>query len=129
MLKDEIVSILKNESSNKNVLIVCRHACVIRWLQSKGIDGKILPVARTCDVSGKVIIGCNLPIHLVSFAKYAVMIYIKNDSGKPFEELTPEDMDQQFMQVQVYHIDRKKIDLNDEKIVNKINNGEFIEYE
>lgn len=100
---------VESESSDK--LIITRHKCIVEYFNSKGIYGKVLEVARPDDVSGKIIYGANLPLHLVSFAKEAYIINIRNTTGKDFEDLNVDDIESCFHQVRHYEIKSESVSL------------------
>ena len=114
----------KTYELDPDIVIATRHDCVYEWYISKGVYGIYMPVVRNTDVRGKILCGANLPLHLVGFAKKGIIINIKNDTDKPFEELTPEDIDDCFHQVQVYEIKRTKLDLKDENALKEAVKGE-----
>ena len=101
---------------NKDIIIATRHKCIYEWFLSKGIYGVWMPVVRNMDVRGKILCGANLPLHIVGYAKKGIIINISNDTDKPFEELTPEDIDYNcFHQVKVYEVQRTKLDMDDKE--------------
>lgn len=96
---------------DSDIIIVSRHKCIVDYFNSKGIYGKVLETARPNDVTGKVIYGTNLPLHIVSFAKEAYIINIQNTTGKEFDELTVEDIENCYHQVRKYVINSSPVAL------------------
>lgn len=90
-------------------IIVSRHQCVIDFFKSKGINARVVPCARLADVMGKTVYTTSCPLHLISFAKDAYILNVKDVGEFEFDNLTADELERHRHQVRHYVIDSKRV--------------------
>ena len=96
---------LKND-----VLTVARHKNIANWLKSKGIEGKVVEVARPKDVFGKKVYGV-LPFYMAAMCDEFYHIHVNTSGEVDFDDIPYEDFDKLGVEVKKYIVQCDKVKL------------------
>lgn len=94
---------------DEDKVIVSRHQCVIDFFKSRGVNARVVPVARLNDVIDKTVYTTSCPLHLISFAKDAFILNVKDVGELEFDDLTLEDIEKSRYQTRHYIINSKRV--------------------
>lgn len=92
-------------------LIVTRHPNIAEYYKSKGVNARVVQVARVNDVIGKTLYGGTIPPHIMSYAKESYILTVSNTSNMEFDKILYTEFDNLGCQVKKYVVNAEIVKL------------------
>ena len=94
---------------DEDKLIVSRHPNIAEYYKSKGINAKVVQVARVNDVIGKTLYGGTIPPHIMSYAKESYILTVNNTTDMEFDKIPHTEFDSMGVMIKKYVVDAETV--------------------
>ena len=91
-------------------LIVSRHPNIAEYYKSKGINARVVQVARVNDVIGKSLYGGTIPPHIMAYAKESFILTVNNTSDMEFDNIPYTEFDTMGVKIKRYVVNTEVVD-------------------
>lgn len=100
-----------SQEYEEDKLIITRHKNVAQYYRSKGINARCVEYARPDDVYGKILYGCNIPLHLMSFAKECYVLRTEPIYNADFDNIPYDQLENFGIEIKKYVVTSQKVEL------------------